>query len=617
MIMSHRIFSFSALFSILLLSSCAEVEEAELPQHQKWHTVTLSFAGPDTSEDAAKNPFLNYRLTVDFEHAETSYSVRGFYAADGDAAHSGADSGNIWQARFVPDRVGKWSYSARLEQGDSIAIWEVEGQGEPIELTDAEGKFKVVASDITGDDFRAHGRIVDGDGYFQFKDSGKYWLKGGANSPENLLAYADFDETYRMKSMKKDGEASTNDTLHAYRPHIKDWQQGDPEWKNGKGKGLIGAANYLASKGMNSVYFLTMNINGDGEDVWPYRSPDDFTRFDVSKLGQWEIVFDHMQSKGLLLQIVLQETENELLLDRGDTGPMRRLYLNEIIARFGHHLALNWNIGEEIGPAPFTPDAQNDAQRKAMISYLDKNDPYGHPIMLHTHAWDPPRKDILDPITGFKPLDGLSLQVGKRETVAETFRTWKELSQEKNHEWTIMMDEIGEWNVGAQPDSLDADHETLRGQVLWGSLLSGAGGVEWYFGANTKHNDLNVENWRTRDRLWELTDHALTFFRAHLPYWEMQADQEVVFGKEIHCFAKRGEVYAVYFPEPGGYELDLSEIDRKFSVNWYDPLTGGELQKGSIEIIEGGDIADLGTPPKKADETSGKLDWVALLKVVE
>ena len=35
--------------------------------------------------------------------------------------------------------------------------------------------------------------------------------------------------------------------------------------------------------------------------------------------------------------------------DNGDLGPQRKLYYRELIARFGHHLALNWNLGEEVG----------------------------------------------------------------------------------------------------------------------------------------------------------------------------------------------------------------------------------------------------------------------------
>ena len=145
--------------------------------------------------------------------------------------------------------------------------------GNQIELSNSSGEFMVVPSNKKGKDFRAHGRLVNDSGYFRFKDSIKYWIKGGADSPENLLAYEDFDGTYRMQASNDDGEASTNDTIHSYMPHLRDWEEGDPTWKNDGGKGLIGALNYLASKDMNAVYFLTNNIQGDGKDVWPYVSP--------------------------------------------------------------------------------------------------------------------------------------------------------------------------------------------------------------------------------------------------------------------------------------------------------------------------------------------------------
>lgn len=593
--------------SIIVLSlSCTTVKKENLPlTHQQWHTVTLPFEGPETSETAGDNPFLNYRLTVEFQHEEVSYNVRGFYAADGNAAETGANSGKVWQVRFTPDKVGKWSFKARLDKGEAIAL--KEDGGEPIEISNASGEFMVIPSDKNGTDFRAHGRIVNDNGYFRFNDSGKYWIKGGADSPENLLAYEDFDDTYRMQSSDNDGEAKTNDTIHGYKPHLKDWVVGDPTWQDGKGKGLIGAMNYLASKGMNVAYFLTMNIKGDGKDVWPYVTPEDFTRFDVSKLDQWEIVFQHMQSKGILLHMVLQETENETMLDNGATGPMRQLYFRELMARFGHHLGMNFNLGEENGYAEFTPISQNDAQRRSMTDFLTTIDPYNHPILLHTHSHEPYRGIILDSILGFKNLDGLSLQVDKREGAAEVVSTWKQKSERAGHNWMITMDEIGMWHTGAQADSITPDHNSLRGDVLWGSLLSGAAGVEWYFGANNRYNDLNTEDWRSRDRLWELTKYAMDFFQEHLPYWEMQANHSLVASSEGYCFQKEGELYAIYLPDSKEHTIRLNTTENTFKVRWFNPLTGGELQVGSVAELKGGGVVSLGKPPLAAE------DWVVLL----
>ena len=41
------------------------------------------------------------------------------------------------------------------------------------------------------------------------------------------------------------------------------------------------------------------------------------------------------------------------------------------------------------------------------------------------------------------------------------------------------------------------------GEHLWGNLMAGGAGVEWYFGYTFPHNDLNCENWRNRDHMWD------------------------------------------------------------------------------------------------------------------
>ena len=164
--------------------------------------------------------------------------------------------------------------------------------------------------------------------YLKFQD-GPYWIKGGTDEPENLLAYKGFDGTLPS---------------HDFAAHVDDWRPGDPDWGNGKGRGLIGALNYLAMRHVNSIYFLTMNIGGDGKDVWPWAgSPDrrgslanDNLHYDISKLGQWEHVFAHAQSKGIVLHFVFNEAEeaNKRELDNGELGVERKLYYRELIARF-------------------------------------------------------------------------------------------------------------------------------------------------------------------------------------------------------------------------------------------------------------------------------------------
>ncbi|MEL6535190.1 MAG: DUF5060 domain-containing protein [Bacteroidota bacterium] len=579
------------------------------PIHQQWHTVTLSFDGPELSETDEYNPFLHYRLSVTLRHEGQEQTLRGYYAADGNAAESSATAGKVWQVRFTPPQQGEWEYTAVLQRGDSLALRPHTVAGESVSITNRQGRFLVVASDKEAPDFRSQGRLGIQNGYFYFPSTDTYWLKAGANSPENLLGFAGIDGTWRTDGQRRDGEAAATTDLHTFTPHLQDWQTGDPQWQDGKGRALIGALNYLAAKGMNAAYFLTFNVLGDGKDVWPHLSPEDFTRFDVSKLAQWEIVFQHMQAQGILLHMVLQETENETLLDGGETGPMRQLYFSELIARYGHHLGLVWNLGEENGPASWSPVGQNDAQRRAMARYIKANDPYQHPVLLHTHSEDPLRSDILHDILGETTVDGLSLQQAQREETAEVVAHWKAQSRESGHEWLITMDEIGMWHTAALTDSLDPWHPTLRRYVLWGSLMSGAAGVEWYFGAHYPHNDLTSEDWRQRDQLWDLTRYAHQFFETWLPYAEMAPAHNLVSTAGGYCLRKPDAVYAVYLPEATDQELDLQEATGTYDVRWYNPRTGGELVPGSILQVAGGVQQNLGTPP-----TEPLQDWVVLLR---
>ena len=90
-------------------------------------------------------------------------------------------------------------------------------------------------------------------------------------------------------------------------------------------------------------------------NVFPYVDYDTYDRFDCSKLDQWEIIFEHADQLGMFLHFKTLEAENQGLLDNGAIGANTKLYYRELIARFGHHLALNWNIGEEIGDWGNTP----------------------------------------------------------------------------------------------------------------------------------------------------------------------------------------------------------------------------------------------------------------------
>ncbi len=566
---------------------------------RQWHRVTITFAGPQAGEQDEVNPFRDYRLDVEFRHeaSKTRYLVPGFFAADGHAGESGAETGRSWRVHFAPDRQGKWTYKAAFVTGKDVAV-EAKG-GKATAFDGAAGTFTVAGSDKNPPDFRARGmlRYVDRR-YLQFAGSGEHYIKGGADSPENFLGYAGFDGTYKTGAKKARPGEAVSGRLHRYQPHEQDWKDGDPTWKGGKGKGIVGALNYLASKGVNSVYFLTMNVEGDGKDVWPWTAPDARDRYDCSKLDQWEIVFTHMDRLGLLLHVITQETENDQLLERGGQSHLRPLYYRELIARFAHHPALVWNLGEE--------NTNTREERRRFAECIHTNDPYRHPIVIHTFPGK--YQEVYGPLLGFEHLHGPSLQMGNmKQTHAETLK-WVEKSAAANHPWFVCLDEIGPANTGVKPDKDDPDHDEVRHHALWGNLMAGGAGCEWYFGYKFAHNDLNLEDFRSRDRMWDQTRHALEFFQRHLPFARMQPADELTPATDDYCLAQEGEVYAVYVPR-ADTPPELKLPPGPYAVHWYNPRAGGELTTGAVATVTGGGTAVLGLPPAEKSR-----DWVVLVR---
>lgn len=613
----------SGLSSLLIGADEVRVQmEGEL---RMWHAVTLSLEGPQASEkDTNPNPFTDHAMYVVFSHESgvPVYTVPGYFAADGDAANTSATSGNIWRAHLSPDKEGKWSYEIQFRTGKDAAI--DPAAGEILKPYHGKrGSFTVSKTNKKGRDFRAKGRLeYVGAHHLRFAGTGDYFLKAGPDAPETVFAYTDFDDTTTNKPDKG--------PLKSWAPHASDWNIGDPTWGDGRGKNLIGGLNYLAEVGANSFSFLTYNAAGDGDNVWPFVERDMKFHYDCSKLDQWGIVMAHAQSKGIYLHFKLQENEmddNRLgskrepkeipeSLDGGVLGKERKLYMRELIARFGHNLALNWNLGEE--------NTQSYEEQRDMAEYILNVDPYDHNIVVHTF---PPQQDeVYNKLIGSQSvLTGASLQNHWDDVHRRTLQ-WVEASRAAGRPWVVANDEQGNASQGVPPDlgynSWDGTMDEkdtygvhdVRKKTLWGNLMAGGAGVEYYFGYKLPENDLIAEDWRSRHQSWVYCAHAISFFQDNdVPFWRMNnADALVGNPKRENgrfCLAEAGETYVVYLPEGGIVNLDLSGISGSFDLKWYDPRNGGKLQRGEVKKVSGGKKVSLGATPSEAN-----LDWVALLR---
>ena len=574
---------------------------------QRWHRVELVCKGPFGSEEHEET-FTDYRFNVMFSQGGMSYTIPGHFAADNDAANSGARSGNLWRAYFSPSATGSWDYRVSFRQGENIAVSEDIQLGIPVERLDGvTGRFDIAPSKAVAPDMRSGGllRKLDGERYLRFSGNDQVFIQGGVNSPENIFGYFEFDNTTKF-----DTAESCKGILHEFLSHGADWRNGDPSWGDGRGKHVVGLVNYVASRGVNSLYVMLNTVNGDGCDAHPwsvYNSTGNVKTFDVSKLDQWEIVFSHMTSNGLMIHAMTQETENDHLLNIGDLGLERKLYYRELISRFGHHPALQWNLGEE--------NTNTTDQRKAYTDYLRVLDPYDHPIMMHTF---PRKHDEYEGMLGYPKFDGATFQVGpiSADPSAEgagTYglaRRWLEKSAQAGNQWVTTFVEASGRQAPAQNEPM-----TDRQRVfwMWASVMSGGGGFEWYLRNKGKGHalDLSVEDMRDFDEHWTQSGYLVRFFRdiiqtAHgIEMTDLAPDNSVTTTDTDWVLSKPGDTYLIFLREGGATHINLPS-GSNYRAHWFNPRTGqltlGDLMAGSAD-------ARIANPPSEPG-----LDWALLLK---
>jgi hypothetical protein len=77
------------------------------------------------------------------------------------------------------------------------------------------------------------------------------------------------------------------------------------------------------------------------------------------------------------------------------------------------------------------------------------------------------------------------------------------------------------------------------------------------------------------------------------------------------CLAKPGDTYLIYLPWGGPSTIDLREVTGEYSVQWFNPRTGGPLRTGAVAAVKGGGRARLGVPPEDEEQ-----DWAIVLRLI-
>ena len=567
-----------------------------------WYPVTLDFEGPTCSEDQNNpNPFLDFRMDVCFTAPDGSMvTAPGFFAGDG----RGGGFGNVWRCRFNPDQPGIWRYAVSFRYGVEAAVSLDRHVGVPNTFNGATGRFSVLSRNPMAPGLLRDGRLeYVGEYYLKARD-GDYFIKTGTNSPENFLAYEGFDD------VQDNGGIGI---IHEYASHVADWRVGDPYFVSNSGsdsRGIIGALNYLGSEGVNSIYFLPMNLGGDGQDTCPFigytKTRYNKTHYDVSRMHQWNIVLNHAQEQGILVHFVLAETEwgNENWLDNGAVGLERKLYFRELSARFGYLNGVKWNLSEE-----------NDfsiAELREMATYIDIVDPYDHVTAVHTR---PDNFSDYNQLWGDPLFDAASMQYF-RDSAEGITHAIRDLSRNAGRKWLVDMDENGFYTTGLT----DTNADDMRKRVLYDVLFSN-GNIEWYCGYHSLPlgGDVRLENFRTREDMWKYSRIAREFLQENFDLAEIRLGDHLVdmedpeYGR-AEVVLQPNEKMAIFVSKGlsplslTGPTVDMVNLSGTYSVKWISPRTG--------EVVAQGPNVTQSSTPVTLDVVVQEFaeDWIILLE---
>lgn len=458
---------------LLALLSCQNRPES----YDRWAKIELAFQGPASESLGARNPF-GIHLDVTFRSPDgRRFAVPGFYAGDG---HLSPD-GDVWKVRFSADQNGQWTY-----QTDS---------DEPL-LDSREGSFEVGDPPADAPEFYRVGRLeYTGRPYLKFREGG-YWLKAGADEPENILgrAFGDWEDKRRQ-------------------------------------------IDYLASRGINSLYVMTHTLDGDGNDVWPWIGTDPEQakgfpdRFDVIRLERWRDFFEYLQEKGIVLYMILED-------DSAWTGYDREAYYREMVARFGDLPALYFNAGEEANENYSLDESIEHMKLLASI------DPYNHPRAIH---------NVRTPLPDYIDTPELDLS---------SIQTWP-TSPEKLNQLAIAWHRAclvrGKRRLVV---NFDEARPAADRRSPWSVFL---GGGVWEPIVPVP------DTYAALEPLWSELSAAKRFMES-LPFEKMYPANHLVTEGKAFCFAKPGEVYALYFLSGGSARLAVP--DSEYQIEWFDPRLG-------------------------------------------
>ena len=227
---------------------------------------------------------------------------------------------------------------------------------------------------------------------------------------------------------------------------------------------------------------------------------------------------------------------------------------------------------------------------------------------MHTLAHT--KQEDYGPLVGLNTFDGASLQIDDPPKVFNETLDWVTQSADAGRKWVVANDEQGYFKIGVKPDNNDPTHDPIRIDVLWGNIMAGGAGVEYYYGSRFPNNDLHCEDFRTRSNMFDQSRYALEFFsNNNIPFWDMSNENSRLSSPSTpnRCLAQRnsGDIILVHFVAGGSETIDLN--GGAYTIRWFDPFAN-TFHAATSTITTGP------TRPLSPPSSSVRGDWIALLQ---
>jgi len=322
---------------------------------------------------------------------------------------------------------------------------------------------------------------------------------------------------------------------------------------------------------------MTHNVGGDHRDVWPWLGETEAeakanagkdARFDVAKLEEWRQLFEHMQTKGVVPYLVLED-------DSAWKGYDHARYYREMVARFGYLPARLFNFNEEYN------ENYRLSAALAFMRQLAAIDPFDHPRGIHNV--NRPTNDYIDA----PQIDFTSIQTGGADPLKHHQAAIEWIRRCRARGTRILM-------VG-----FDEGRPMEDRRAWWSAYL--AGGV-WEAHV-PKPYDRPMAAW---DAVWTQLGGTRAFMES-LPFWEMEPSNQLVKAGKAFCLAKPGAAYALYLPEGGSVALELAP-GAAYEQAWWTPVNGKDGSFQGKGRVQGG---------RRTFLAPGKGDWALRITKVD